>query len=89
MKSQKTSSGKKTQVVVITCLKALPPDMSWNNVKAVLWQQFSLVSVVTQVASQCVHKYQQKGESLQGFNFELVNLFKQLQIVNQRIKSIH
>ena len=32
-----------TQDAVTKCLKSLPPDMSWNNVKPVLWQQLSLV----------------------------------------------
>ena len=36
----------KAQGTVIKCLKSLPADASWNDVKAVLRQQFSLVPMV-------------------------------------------
>ena len=55
--------------------------MSWNDVKAVLWQQFSLV----QVATGLMHIYQQKGESLQEFNFEFSEHIQAVVIMNQRI----
>ena len=37
--------------------------MSWNNAKAVLWQQFNLVQTVTHMATHLMHRYQQKGAS--------------------------
>ena len=37
-------------------------------------QQFSLVSLVTHAATWLVHRYQQKEESLQEFNFDLSEL---------------
>ena len=33
----------KAQSAFIKCLKSLPVDTSWNNVKAILKQQFTLV----------------------------------------------
>ena len=45
--------------------------MSWNNVKAVLLQHFSLVHMVTHVAAHLMHRYQQKRESLQQSNFQI------------------
>ena len=55
----------KAQGTVIKCLKSLPPDMIWNNVKTVLWHQFSLVLMVTHVATHLMHRYGCIGESLQ------------------------
>ena len=49
-------------------------DVSWNNVIAVLRQQFSLVQVVTRAATWLMHRYQQKGGSLQDFSFEFSEL---------------
>ena len=43
--------------------------MSWNNVKAILRQQFLLVPIVTHVGTQLMHKYQWKWENLQEFNY--------------------
>ena len=45
-------------------------DASWENVKTVLRQQFSLIPMVTLAAMQWMHRYQQKTESLQEFSFE-------------------
>ena len=61
----------KAQGAVIKCLKPLPPDLSWNNVKALLQQMFSLVPMVTHVFTHLMHRYKQKGDILQEFNFEL------------------
>ena len=62
MESQRVSLGK-AQGAVIKFLKSLPADVSWNNVKAVLRQQFSPVSPVTHAATQSINRYQQKGKS--------------------------
>ena len=50
--------------------------MSWTNVKAILRQQFFLVSMVTHAATQLMYRYQQKGESLQELNFEFIELIQ-------------
>ena len=60
----------KDQIEVIKCLKSLPADTSWNNVKAIWGQKFPLVLTLTHNATQLMHRYQQKGESLKEFNFE-------------------
>ena len=60
--------------VIIKYLKSLPPEMSWNNVKAVLWQQFSLVTVVIHVTICQMHRYQKKVEGLQELNCEFIEL---------------
>ena len=52
------------QGAVIKCLESLPPDASWNTVKAIGRQQFSLVPMVNHATSQLMHRYQQKRESL-------------------------
>ena len=48
----------KAQGVVINYLKSLPVVVIWNNVKAILRQQFSLVPAVTHAATWLVHRYQ-------------------------------
>ena len=76
----------KAQVAVIIFLESLLPDMSWNHVNAVLWQQFSLVPMVTDAATHPMHRYQQKWESLQEFNF---NFSEHIQVVtNHEPKGI-
>ena len=47
----------KAQGAVIKCLKSLPHDVSWNNVKAILRQQFSLVPAVNHAATWLMHRY--------------------------------
>ena len=59
----------KDQGTVIKCLKSLPADTSWNNFKvcfeAVIFSGSG--PMVTHAATQFIHTYQQKRESLQGF----------------------
>ena len=81
MKTQGTSSGK-AQGAVLKYFNSLPPDMGWNNVKAVLQQQFSLVPMVTHVATHFMHRYQQKRDMIQNSTLNSVNFSKQPQIVN-------
>ena len=64
--------------MVIKCLKSLPADTSWNNVKTILRQLFSFVPIVTHAATQLMHKYQQEGENVQEFNFEFCELIQAL-----------
>ena len=63
----------KIQDTFSMCLKSLPPDMSWINVKAVLSHQFSLVLAVTHAATHLIDRYQQKGESLQEFKLQTIS----------------
>ena len=60
----------KAQGTLINCLKILSDDASWNNVKA----KFSLVATVTYAATQLIHKYQQKGETLHECSFKFSEL---------------
>ena len=48
--NQKELALGRAQGAGIKCLKLLPADASWNNIKAVLRQQFSLVPMVTHAA---------------------------------------
>ena len=41
----------KVQGTVIKCLKSLPADACWNNIRAVFRQQFSQVPTVTHAAT--------------------------------------
>ena len=50
----------KAQGAVIKCFIPLPADVSWNNVKAVLREQISLVPTVTHAATWLMHGNQQK-----------------------------
>ena len=83
----------KPQGTVIKCFKLLPADASWNNVKSILRQQFSLVLTVIHGTEQLVHKYQQKVESLQEFNFKFSELIQDVincePIHNRPIKNLH
>ena len=72
--------------MVIKCLKTLLADTSWNNVKAILRQQFSLVLTVTHATTLLMHRYQQEGESLQEFNFEFGELIQA--VTNHETKDI-
>ena len=56
---------RKTQDAVIKCIKFLPPDITWNNFRAILHQQFSSVPTITHLATHLMHRCQQKGEGLQ------------------------
>ena len=60
--------------------------MSYNNVRVVLLQWFSLVPVVSHVAAHLMQRYQQKGESLQEFNFKFIYFIQA--ITNQELKDI-
>ena len=52
----------KSQGALFKYLKSLPLDTNLSNVKAILRQQFSLVTTVTHAATWSMHRYQQKGE---------------------------
>ena len=66
----------KAQGTVIKCLKSLPADASWNNLKGILRQQFSLVPIVIHAATWLMHRYQHKGQSLQECRFEFSELIQ-------------
>ena len=51
-------------------------DARWNKVLPVCRWQFSLVSIVAHASSWLMHRYQQKGQSLQEFNFEFSKLIQ-------------
>ena len=57
--------------MVIKCLMSLPAGTSWKNVKAILRQQFSLVSTVGHATTQLMQRHPQKGKTLQEFYFRL------------------
>ena len=61
----------KAEGVVIKCLRSLPLETSWKNVKAVLNQQFFLVPTVMHAATKLIHQYEQKGHNLQEFSFKV------------------
>ena len=63
--SQELALGK-AQDADIKCLKSFSADVSWNNVKAILRQQFSLIQSVDCATTCLMLRYQQKGE----FNFK-------------------
>ena len=67
-------------------MKSLLPDTSLNNVKAILHQQFSLVPTETHATTCLMHRYQQKGEGLQEFNFEFSELTQT--VSNGEVKDI-
>ena len=66
----------KAQGTVIKCLKSLPADSSWNNVKAILRQDFFLIPTVTPAATLLINRFQQKGQCLQEFNIEFSKLIQ-------------
>ena len=66
--------------------KSLPPEKSWNSVKAVLQKDISLLSMVTHGATHLMHRYQQRGECLQEFIFEFSKHIKA--ITNWKPKDI-
>ena len=70
------------------CLKSLPAETSWNSLKAILRQQFSLVLTLAHVPTQLMHMCQQKGQSMQEF-FHIVSLSRPLQTMNPHISEIH
>ena len=67
-------------------MESFPADVSWNNVKAVLRQLFSLVPMITHAAMQLMYRYQQKGESLQEFNYQFIELIQA--VTNHEHKDI-
>ena len=64
------------QGAVIKYLRSLPPETNWNEVKAALRQQFSLVPTVTHVAVRLMNQYQQRDESLRDFDFGFSDLIQ-------------
>ena len=75
----KVAALEKAQGAVIQCLKLLPADVSLNNVKAILRQQFSLVPTVTHGSTGStwlMYRYQQKEESLLEFIFKFCELIQ-------------
>ena len=67
---------RKAQGTVIKCLKYLSADVSWNNETVILRKQFSLVPIVIHATTWLMHRYQQKGEILQEFNFEFSEIIQ-------------
>ena len=55
----------KAQGALFKDLKSLPLDTNLSHVKAILRQQFFLVTTVAHAATWPVHRYQQKGGGLQ------------------------
>ena len=76
MESQRVSLRKSSRCSCIKCLKSLPEDASWNNVKTILRQQYSLVPTITHATTKFIHRYQWKRESLQKFNFKFSELIQ-------------
>ena len=76
----------RAQGMVRKYLKTLPADVSWNKIKAILIQQFSLVPAVTHAATWLMHRNKQKGESLQEFNFKSRELIQA--VMNHEPKDV-
>ena len=64
----------KVQGAVIKCLEIISSRYELENVNSILWQQLSLVATVMHVATHLMHRYRQKGDCLQGYNFDFTEI---------------
>ena len=66
----------KAQGAIIKCLNLLSADASWNGMKAILRQKMFFSSKCNSCHHPIMHRYQQKGQSLQVFIFEFSELIQ-------------